>query len=103
MSTMETAEEIVTIMSCCSACYQKRYEVKPSDEILCMLTDRCCRQILSDQIQKDRSTTSSKGEKKESRPATDKQLSFIIDLGGDPHWQGTSFEASKEIERLKGK
>lgn len=103
MTTMETAEEMVTIMSCCSACYQKRYDEKPSDEILCMLTDRCCRQLLTDHIEKSRKGVPHDKEKKEGRPATDKQMSFIIDLGGDPHWTGTSFEASKEIERLKQK
>lgn len=103
MSTMETAEEMVTIMSCCRACYQKRYDEKPNDAILCMLTDRTCRQILSEEIQKQRGAVHPDKEKKEERPATDKQMSFIIDLGGDPHWTGTSFEASKEIERLKAK
>jgi len=103
MSTMETAEEIVTIMSCCSASYQKRYDEKPTDAVLCMLTDRCHRQLISNDIMKEKSGQKKVGAGHEAKPATDKQMSFIIDLGGDPHWTGSSFEASKEIERLKGK
>ena len=103
MSTTETAEEMVTIMSLCSAAYQKRYDNKPSDEVLCMLMDRCHRQIISDAINERHGHVHSSKPTSEGKPATDKQMMFIIDLGGDPHWHGTSFEASKEIERLKAK
>jgi len=103
LPTMETAEEIVTIMECCSAAYQKRKDVKPSDAILIMLTDRCHRQLISNEIKKGYEQGSTAPPKQTGKPATDKQISFIIDLGGDPDWTGTSFEASKEIERLKSK
>jgi len=103
MSTMEVAEEMVTIMSLCSASYQKRYDEKPSDAILCMLTDRCHRQLISNDIQKQRSSVGADKEKKEGTPASDRQMKFIIDLGGDPHWTGTSYEASKYIDKLKAK
>jgi len=103
MTTMETAEQIVTIMECCSAAYQKRKDEKPSDEILCMLTDRCHRQLISDQIGKDKQNKPRSSGSNEPRPASDKQLKYIEDLGGDPTTIHSAAEASKEIERLRNK
>ena len=103
MSTMETAEEIVTIMSCCSASYQKRYDEKPSDEILCMLTDRCCRQLISDEINKDKGKPKTPIDRERERMASQKQLDYISDLGGDPTTIKTAKQASDEITRLRAK
>ena len=103
MSTMETAEEIVTIMSCCSASYQKRYDEKPTDEILCMLTDRCHRQLISDQISKDKGKPKQQQQTTTERPASDKQLNYIKDLGGDHTEIHTAKQASDEITRLRAK
>ena len=103
MSTMETAEQIVTIMECCSAAYQKRKDVKPSDEILVMLTDRCHRQLISDEIQKDRSRPKQHQQQTTERPASEKQLKYIEDLGGDPTEIHTAKQASDEITRLRAK
>ena len=100
---METAEQIVTIMECCSAAYQTRKDEKPSDEILVMLTDRCHRQLISDQIQKDRGTPKQQSQTNEPRPASEKQLKYIDDLGGDSATIKSAADASKEIERLRGK
>jgi len=77
---METAEEIVTIMECCSAAYQKRKEEKPSEAILVMLTTRCHSQLISNTIQKDRSAQKQVGKDFEARLASEKQLKYIDDL-----------------------
>ena len=103
MSTMETAKEIVTIMACVKAEYVQRYEKEPSDEILCMLTDRTHRQLISNDIQKDRSMPKQSQPSQPARTASEKQIAYIVDLGGSPDWTGTSIEASAEIERLKKK
>jgi len=100
---METAEEIVTIMECCSAAYQKRKEEKPSEAILVMLTTRCHSQLISNTIQKDRSAQKQVGKDFEARLASEKQLKYIDDLGGDSSTIKTASEASKEIERLRKK
>jgi len=88
MTTMETAEEIVTIMECCSAAYQKRKGEKPSEEILVMLTTRCHSQLISNTIQESRTgkktstyeSTSIAGKCEEcGRNLTDKEKQWILD------------------------
>ena len=90
-------------MSCCSASYQKRYDEKPTDAVLCMLTDRCHRQLISNQISKDKGNKPTKQSSNEPRPASDKQLKYLEDLGGDPTMFKSAAAASAEIERLKSK
>lgn len=103
MSTMETAEEIVTIMECCSAAYQKRKEEKPSEAILVMLTTRCHSQLISNTIQKSRSSAPKPQQTNEARQASEKQLKYIEDLGGDRTKIHTASEASEAISRLRDK
>jgi len=103
VSTMETAEQIVTIMECCSAAYQKRKTEKPTDEILCMLTDRCHRQLISDRIYKDKANPKTPIDRERERMASQKQLDYISDLGGDPLTIKTAKQASDEITRLRAK
>jgi len=83
--------------------YIRKFEKDPRIDEIMTIFDRVDHWLLGESIRKQRGTVPSDKEKKEGRPATDKQMSFIIDLGGDPHWTGTSYEASKEIERLKQK
>lgn len=83
--------------------YIRKFEKDPRIDEMTTIFDRVDHWLLSQQIQKERGSTAVDRDKKEGRPATEKQMNFIIDLGGDPKWTGTSFEASKYIEGLKKK
>lgn len=50
-----------------------------------------------------KSPTTGPASEEAPRPASDKQLKYIDDLGGDSRKIHSAAEASKEIERLKGK
>ena len=83
--------------------YIRKFEKDPRIDEIMTIFDRVDHWLLSEQIQKERGGVHSDKEKREGKPASSRQLDFIIDLGGDPKWTGTSYEASKEIERLKQK
>lgn len=83
--------------------YIRKFEKDPRIDEITTIFDRVDHWLLSQQIQKERQGVHPKQVEREGKPATSKQMDFIIDLGGDPKWTGTSFEASKYIEELKKK
>lgn len=101
MTQTDLIKEKIELYSEVKQEFIRKFEKDPRIDEIMTIFDRVDHWLLSEQIQKERQGVHPDKEKKEGRPATQKQLDFIIDLGGDPRWSGTSFEASKEIERLK--
>lgn len=101
MNLTEIAEEAVSLWTCCESAYKNRYEKPPSDEVLLLLFDRAHHQLISKGIDEARQSVPSKQKEERAEPASDKQMQYIIDLGGDAHWTGTKKEASKYIEDLR--
>lgn len=70
-------------------------------QIQAMILSEAMKLYMTHIINASRKAVPGEPEKKEGRPATDKQLAFIKDLGGDPTTVHSSAEASKLIEELK--
>lgn len=58
---------------------------------------------ITDIINKKRSSGGGEQPEERAYPASDKQIKYIADLGGDPLFKGSAEEASAEITRLKAK
>jgi len=70
-------------------------------EIKAMLLDKAMSLYMTHIINEKRGGAAPAAPQETVRPATDKQLAFIKDLGGDPGTVHSSVEASKLIEELK--
>lgn len=81
----------------------RKFEKDPRIDEQLMIFDRVDHWLLGEHIQKQRGGTSDVQQQREGKPASEKQIDFIIDLGGDPAHVQTSYEASKYIEELKKK
>lgn len=103
MTQADLIKEKIELYSEVKQEFIRKFEKDPRIDEITTIFDRVDHWLLSQQIQKDRADGKGGGEQKEAKPATQKQLAFIIDLGGDPHWTGTSKEASAYIEELKRK
>ena len=103
MTQTDLIKEKIELYSEVKQQYIKKFDKDPRIDEITTIFDRVDHWLLSQQIQKERDGVPPSKEKKEGRPATEKQIKFILDLGGDPEWEGTSYEASKYIEELKKK
>jgi len=72
-------------------------------QIQAMILSEAMKLYMTHIINEKRSSAPGAPPQQEGKPATDKQIAFIRDLGGDPSKVSTSFEASKYIEELKQK
>lgn len=70
-------------------------------QIQAMILSEAMKLYMTHIINAARSTAPGAAPQQEGRPATEKQLAFIKDLGGDPSTVHSSAEASKLIEELK--
>ena len=103
MDRLALIEDKTRLWKECEDVYERMIGTPVNLESVAQIYSRVDHWLLSQQIQKERAGTADGSAEKQGKPATQKQLAFIIDLGGDPRWTGTSLEASKEIERLKQK
>ncbi len=88
MGVKETAEEIVSIMNFCQDAYLARFNKLPNDTVLCLLTDRTHRQIISDDIAEQKGQRTPAGPKQTpaagecnicGRKLTEKEQKWILD------------------------
>lgn len=70
-------------------------------EIKAMMLKEAMALYITNVIKETRSTPGAAAQQQEGRPASQKQLDFIRDLGGDASTVHSSAEASKLIEELK--
>jgi len=70
-------------------------------EIKAMMLKEAMALYITNVIKETRSVAPGGTPQQEGRPATEKQIAFIKDLGGDPNTVHSSVEASKLIEELK--
>jgi len=70
-------------------------------EIKAMMLDKAMSVYITNIIKGEKSSAPGASPQQEGRPASQKQLDFIRDLGGDASTVKTSIEASKLIEELK--
>ena len=72
-------------------------------EIKAMMLKEAMALYITNVIKETRSTPERSDSTEAPRPASEKQLKYIDDLGGDSRTIHTAGEASREIERLKSK
>ncbi|MFH1593730.1 MAG: hypothetical protein ABID09_03415 [Candidatus Omnitrophota bacterium] len=103
MSKIDTIKDNLGTWELIAVEYKDKYGLDILPSIQIALFDGVRRDLAIDQIEQKRGAVRQDKEEKAAEPATQKQLAYIIDLDGDPHWSGTKQEAMKYIDELKKK
>jgi len=101
MDLAAIAETTVEMYVLIDAKLQARQLTGLEPEIKAMMLKEAMALYITNVIKETRSSTPQSQPDATARPASEKQLAFIKDLGGDPSTVHTSVEASKLIEELK--
>lgn len=101
MTKIDTIKDVLGTWELIAVEFKDKYAVEVTPSIQIALLDRVERRLISQEIEQKRGAVRKDKEEAAAEPATDKQLKYLIDLGGDPHWQGTKQEAMTYIDKLK--
>lgn len=103
MELSETAEQAVEMWTLVRAKLVARSQDKIDPLIQAQILSEAMKLHMTNIINKAKGGSQPPQQQTESKQASQKQLDYISDLGGDPSTVRTSYEASQLIEELRKK
>jgi len=103
MELSETAEQAVEMWTLVRAKLVARSQGDIDPQIQAQILSESMKLHMTNIINQAKGSSSSPQQQSDAKMASEKQLAYIKDLGGDPSTVRTSYEASQYIEELRKK